>query len=511
MRKAFKSKKTAAGALLLSAALAITACGGGSGNEGSSPSASGGASAGTGKIEEITVAYPMINAAQKDMPQIEEAINAISEAKIQTRVKLKPIGAGEWAQQLNLMFTSNETIDLMAVFGASYSNMVAKSQLVPLNKLLDQYGEGIKTAVGDDYLGATRVKGESFAVPTVRDLAVSYGFSMVKSLTDKYAIDVNAIRTLDDFEKALRTVKDGEKTFAPLVPAATGHSFFEEYVYYDRLGDGIGILPEYDNGLKIVNLYETQEYKDFLTEIRGWYQDGLAMKDAATNKTSTFELVKSGKAFGTFTALKPGFANQEKQTTGIELATVETHPAVATTSSVTSIMWGIPIMAKKQESAMKFLNLMYTDKDIVNLFDWGIEGKHYVKVAGQDNVIAYPEGADPTTLGYSNPLGYLFGNQFLSFVLEGNDPNLWTEMKAFNDGAKRSKALGFAFDATPVKTEYAAVSNVITQYKLPLETGSVDPDKVLPDFVAKLRSAGIDKIIAEKQKQLDEWAKSAAQ
>ncbi|MNY51174.1 hypothetical protein D3C86_1867400 [compost metagenome] len=63
------------------------------------------------------------------------------------------------------------------------------------------------------------------------------------------------------------------------------------------------------------------------------------------------------------------------------------------------------------------------------------------------------------------------------------------------------------FDASPVKTEFAAVTNVITQYKLPLETGSVDTDKILPEFITKLKSAGIDKIIVEKQRQLDAWAK----
>jgi putative aldouronate transport system substrate-binding protein len=81
-------------------------------------------------------------------------------------------------------------------------------------------------------------------------------------------------------------------------------------------------------------------------------------------------------------------------------------------------------------------------------------------------------------------------------------------MDQFNKSAKRSKALGFGFDPTPVKTEYAAVTNVVTQYKMPLETGSVDPDKVLPEFISKLKAAGIDKVIAEKQKQLDEWAKA---
>jgi len=36
-------------------------------------------------------------------------------------------------------------------------------------------------------------------------------------------------------------------------------------------------------------------------------------------------------------------------------------------------------------------------------------------------------------------------------------------------------------------------------------TGSVDPESKLPEFIEKLKVAGIDKIIEEKQNQLDEW------
>jgi putative aldouronate transport system substrate-binding protein len=40
---------------------------------------------------------------------------------------------------------------------------------------------------------------------------------------------------------------------------------------------------------------------------------------------------------------------------------------------------------------------------------------------------------------------------------------------------------------------------------LALNTGSVDPDVFLPEFIEKLNSAGMDKIIAAKQEQLDAW------
>ena len=54
-------------------------------------------------------------------------------------------------------------------------------------------------------------------------------------------------------------------------------------------------------------------------------------------------------------------------------------------------------------------------------------------------------------------------------------------------------------------TEIANVKNAVDEYGPSLNTGSVDPNKVLPKAIEKLKAQGIDKIIAECQKQLDEW------
>ena len=39
-----------------------------------------------------------------------------------------------------------------------------------------------------------------------------------------------------------------------------------------------------------------------------------------------------------------------------------------------------------------------------------------------------------------------------------------------------------------------------------IDFGTIDPAKKLPEFIEKLKAAGIEKVIAEKQKQLDAWA-----
>jgi putative aldouronate transport system substrate-binding protein len=102
----------------------------------------------------------------------------------------------------------------------------------------------------------------------------------------------------------------------------------------------------------------------------------------------------------------------------------------------------------------------------------------------------------------------MFGNQFLNYVWNTEDPDKWAKFKEFNQNAKVSPALGFVFDSEPVKAEVGAIANVIKQYQRALETGSVDIEKVLPEYEEKLKAAGLDKVVAEKQKQFDAFLAS---
>ena len=64
---------------------------------------------------------------------------------------------------------------------------------------------------------------------------------------------------------------------------------------------------------------------------------------------------------------------------------------------------------------------------------------------------------------------------------------------------------GYKFDASSVETEQSTVKNVIAKYLTQLEYGTVDVDTVLPEFLKDLENAGMNKIIEENQRQLNEW------
>ncbi|OCT15157.1 hypothetical protein A8709_13710 [Paenibacillus pectinilyticus] len=453
----------------------------------------------------LTMAYLQLN----DMPdtdQVADAISKITKEKINATVKLVPINASAWAQQTNLMLAGNEKLDLMvssSVF--NYGSQVAKGQLEPLDDLLKKYGKGIVDTVGMDVINGTKIDGKPYAVPSMKDLAADYGLIMRKDLVDKYKIDLSKIKTWADLEPVFQTIKDNEPGMAPLVQQTNsnlpGTNMYNGIV--DTLGDRLGVLADPGNSTKIVNLFETKEFTDAIALARKWYQAGYIMKDIATSQETGASLVKAGKAFSYTSNMKPGFEAQESNLTGKEMVAVRLTKPLKTTSYLTSFMMSITKNSEDPERAMQFMNLMYTDKDIANLISLGIEGKHYVKKS--DNIITLPSGV--TKSGYQFNQWEL-GNNFLTYIWEGTDPKTWELMKKHNDSAVASKAVGFTFNVEPVKTEIAAATNVINQYRVGLESGTLDP-ALTAEFNTKLKSAGLDKILTEKQKQFDTWSKAA--
>lgn len=456
---------------------------------------------------ELTMAFPIFGAVPADIKLVEAEINKLTQAKLNTTVTMLPISIGSYGQQMNLMTSSGEKLDLMFTFGigSMYANDALNGKLIPMDDLLSQHGQGAVEAVGADYMESARVDGQIYGVPTLHSFAQQPGILMRKDMIDKYSIDVEAIQTLDDLTSVFQTIKENEPGMAPL---ASGLSTAMDFIRsYDKMGDGNGILPGYDNDLKLVNWYETEEYAELLSLMHKWFKSGYINKDAATSQTTSADLLKANKGFSYITMLKPEIKDQEERLIGKELVAVtfDNFEPYATTTDVVVGLWAIAQQSENPERVMQVLNLMYTDKELVNLLIWGIEGKHYVKVS--DNVIKFPEGVDRSSVGYTmNAL--TTSNPFIAYTFEGDDPELAKTIQEWNASANKSKALGFTFNPSNVQNELTAITNVTNRYKKILETGSVDPEAKLQEFITQLEAANIDKVIEEKQQQLDAWAAS---
>jgi putative aldouronate transport system substrate-binding protein len=456
----------------------------------------------------VKMAFIIFGNAPRDTQAIEDAINKLTIAKINAKVKLMPINISAYNQQMNLMLSGGEQLDLMAVLSTNFAQFVNSGQIVPMDKYLANEGKGIATTLGKDFLVSGKIAGKTYAVTNLRDLAAGQGFIMRKDIADKYKINPNNIKSLNDLTKVFEIIKKNEPGMYPIIPANTNASILSNFGYgrdlVDPLTDGFGVLMLKDKNLKVINWFETKEYADRLKLVRSWNQAGYILPDAATNQETQFALIKAGKGFGYLPGTKPGFIGQESRNAGVEMTVADFAKPVSSTSNLQIVQWALTRNSKNPSVAMKMLNLFYTDSELANLIAWGIQGKHYVETSTK-NVIDYPKGMDASSQTYQIGVQWEFPNEFITHIWKGDSPTLWSDMDKFNRSAQKSRAYGFTFNAAKVKTEEASITNVINQYQKSLESGAVDPAKVLPEFISKLKSAGIDRIISEKQKQLNTW------
>jgi putative aldouronate transport system substrate-binding protein len=485
--------------IMMSVLLVLAGC--------SSKESSAGKQEGTSSKDEpyeITMAYLTLNSNIDDLPLVQEEINKISKKKINASVKLVPISGAAWQQQQNLMLTSNEKLDLIvssSFYG--YNTQAVKGLYLPLDDLLKSHGQDIIKSVPEHLLEGNKVNDEIYGIPSIRDWGSYYGFAMRKDLVDKYSIDLSQIKTITDLENVFKTVKEKEPTLTPVVNTSMGTSVATAIAAgkYDVLGDNLGVVSFKEK--KMVNMFEDPQYVEAVNLARKWFEAGYIIKDSATSKESAANLVKANKGFGYFAKMKPGFDVQEKGITGYDMVSLKLSDVYSYTDAATGFNMSIPRNSENPEKAMEFLNLLYSDKDIMNLLDLGIEGKHYVK--NSDGTIKLPDGVKESKYAFNQ---WEIGNNFLTYPWEGNAADYWDVMKKHNDSAVLSPAFGFTFNPGPVKTEIAASTNVINQYKLGLESGTLDPEKSLQEFNKKLKESGLDKIIEEKQKQFDQWKKN---
>lgn len=342
-------------------------------------------------------------------------------------------------------------------------------------------------------------------------MANAYGLIIRDDIAQKYGVEINdkmGAMTVDQVDELFAKIKEGEPDMYVTQPQGQTTSVLDSFFkQHDSMGDDMGVLLDHGQGsLKLVNLFETPYYEDAVRKAREWNEKGYILPDASTNPDTGVSYYKTGKVATTLSLIHPGVPTDNSNMTGINSDAVIVNPAFTNTQQVGAIIQSIPTTCENPEKVLEFLNLLYTDADVYNALVWGVEGTHYAHVDGSDTWITYPEGVSADTSGYTLSATYAFGNRYLSYIWNTDPENLNEKFKEFNDGAIKSNALGFVFDPSNVKTEVAAVQAVFDQYRLPLENGVVDPDENLPKFIQALKDAGIDTVIAEKQKQLDAWA-----
>ncbi|MCC3376957.1 ABC transporter substrate-binding protein [Cohnella sp. REN36] len=489
-----RKKTTITLASVLAASLALSACG--SNNGGNASGSSSPAEGNSSKGAPVELSWYTIGTPQKDVDKVMQEVSKYTKEKINATVKMTMIDWGDYNQKMQVLTASGTPMDIMftASWAFDYVQNARKGAFKPIDDLLKKEGAGIVSTLDPAFLEGSKVDGHNYGIPAYKELPSQEVWRFNKTILDADKLDISNVRSLESLEPLLKAVKEKNPDVVPFQVDKN----YGPYVPYDYLIEKFPLAVKLDDtSYKVVNVLDTPEMKQALKTMHKYYTAGYIPTEAATTESSS-DVMVTGKWFADKATTQPFADNLWSTSAGYPIVSTPLSDALIYNWSVMGSMQAISANSKHPEKAMEFLNLLNTDPVLRNMVDSGIEGTHFKKIddTHMENL--------PESKNYDMPT-FSLGNIMLTYLNPGDPENKWDEFKKYNAAGKPAVLLGFNFDMSKVSNEIAAINNAKEAYWAPLMTGTVDPDKYLPKAIEKLKAAGLDKVMAEAQSQLDAW------
>lgn len=453
----------------------------------------------------VNFAYQVINEGV-DQQKVNEAVDALAMDEINMHVNLLPMTMGTYNNQIPLMLASGDPLDILNVMSASFSSYIDSQYIINLADYLDCFQETVELFGEDafagyigDFLvgfGMMKERGGPVCLVVRSDIFNELGFK-----ADDFQITVEDYSSFDKLTELFQKVKEAYPDMW-ITDGAIGT--LAALAYVDNLGSNFGVLENYGQSTMVTNYYESDQFRFFCELAKNWYDSGYVYEDVAISQDTGEMLMKAGNTFSFISAAKPNTKTEKLAQTGYDCEVILLGEPMKCTNSVVSGLWCIANCAEDKTKACQFLNWAYTSGEFNDLINWGIEGIDWV--LNDDNQAEYPQGVDPSNVGYHNDLGWLYPNQFAGHAWAGNPVNIWDQYREYNNNSLKSLAFGFSYDSRPVSNEIAQLTNVENQYLKNVSCGIVDDvDAALSEFNQALYDAGLQTVIDDKQGQLDAW------
>lgn len=460
-------------------------------------------------LKPVDLVMYLIGSPARDYDEVLAKFNEKLKTDINAIVKVKWIGWGDIGTKYPLVLASGEPIDL--IYTATWLGFHQESQrgaFLPLEEIGPKYAPKSFDDEPTEGLNQATVVGHIYALPPNYVAYATLGSIVRGDLRRQYGLD--SIETLDDYGAYLDMVVNNNPELYPTAMYSTQTPIDGLYFYgqnlYPLSGDVATNSPFWidftDPEAKVVNIVEKSDLPDLLAKFYEWSQKGYWSKALLSNKDN--EMLKNGKAASSIHNLDAwvgiGVYNPEYK---LEYTTMIKK------SYLLPMMqdgMAIPASSENPERALMMLELLRNDPSYYNLLTYGIEGKHY-EITNDGMLLPLDqEGFIPE--GYCS-WGYRDTN--LKYKLVGSPSNLSEIRASIAANSVTNIYTMFNINIDLIKDEYAAILNVMKQYYVPLKLGYVEPVRGLEELKKQLKAAGIDKVQAEVQKQIDTFRAAHSQ
>lgn len=305
------------------------------------------------------------------------------------------------SEKFNLMVASNDLSDIISNATTLYTNggeaAVADEILIDhlpylteeltpqICKLMEEYPDAVPEALTESgwLAGMPQLSMQTETTQT-------FGPMIRKDWLDELGLDVP--ETYDELHDVLVAFKEKKGADAPLLLnyAATGinNGMVEGYGIFGLVADAAMSEPYYQVDDTVMYGPIQPEFKEYLTMIHDWYQEGLIWQDFMSYtdfQNPPTDVILADRA-GVFYAEVTYIATLEdaSNTEGFELVAIpdfvrnsgDTIPFKEERAYAASTPWSISTQCECPELLMQWCNYMYTDEGAL-LCNYGIEGESF--------------------------------------------------------------------------------------------------------------------------------------
>lgn len=452
-----------------------------------------------------------------------------------TTVEFIDVPFEEYSEKFSQVLASGEGVDLAWTgWLINKPQNIADGNLMPLDDLLAEYGQGIVDILGENVVEIHRNAddGKLYYLPSwqglcgerrgwlvvteIAELAGDTWIEDTEAALNKWRNNYSGIEdfqaVLDQATKYLAAAKEAGKLGAGInTGRAFGWSMYNGM--YSFLGVGgaeIGITY-CDGTFTVKDGVAGEHYKLYAKTMADWYKEGYIRSDIMSVDTSTLTTPKNGEITDTTYVFScdPYLTEADQEAAIADAGMDMTYLPIEENAYLIlggDTSYAIPYCADEPERAMMVLNAIYSQPDLYNTLIYGIEGEDYTKNADGTITTSYV-GASPTADDSYGIQRWIIGSCKNALINNGTDPNYYADLEALEETARVNPFLNFTFDRTNVEGICASILNVYYEYGPQLDNGVAGDnwEELYNNYMAARKDAGIEELVTEFQNQLNAY------
>ena len=452
-----------------------------------------------------------------------------------TTVEFIDVPFEEYSEKFSQVLASGEGVDLAWTgWLINKPQNIADGNLMPLDDLLAEYGQGIVDVLGENVVEIHRNAddGKLYYLPSwqglvgdrrgwlvvteIAELAGDTWIEDTEAALNKWRNNYSGIEdfqaVLDQATKYLAAAKEAGKLGAGInTGRAFGWSMYNGM--YSFLGVGgaeIGITY-CDGTFTVKDGVAGEHYKLYAQTMADWYKEGYIRSDIMSVDTSTLTTPKNGEITDTTYVFScdPYLTEADQEAAIADAGMDMTYLPIEENAYLIlggDTSYAIPYCADEPERAMMVLNAIYSQPDLYNTLIYGIEGEDYTKNADGTITTSYV-GASPTADDSYGIQRWIIGSCKNALINNGTDPNYYADLEALEETARVNPFLNFTFDRTNVEGICASILNVYYEYGPQIDNGVAGDnwEELYNNYMAARKDAGIEELVTEFQNQLNAY------